>query len=497
MNSDGSFDTRRPSLQHKFMGKGGDALSWFRKFKNGMLGGQTRADTGFVIEAEASFESEAFRNRLWYRGQAGELQQYYELYDDRVGNTSFWGARGARGLTFRKLHCGLPALMVNALSDIVCTDMLSIRVEGGGGQADWDAIAQANGFDRLLRRAVRTALAEGDGAFKLSVDAAADAMPFLSFHGGSGVGMVYKRQRLEGICFDSEFTENGESYRLRELYGKDGVTYRLTDRKNKELPLSATGVTNGLADLANPHGFLPAAALMFDENPRFEGRGRSVYDSKTGVFDALDECVSQWVDALRDGRVQTYIPDGYLPRDPETGALLRPNAFNARYVVKEDPALEGLTPHIEVVQPSISTGALLESYTTFLDLCLQGILSPSTLGVDVKKLDNAEAQREKEKATLYTRGRLIAVLRETIPEVVRAALRTYDWMRGREPGDYGVTVEFGEYANPSFEAQVETVAKAYAGGIMSVETAVNELYGSSWTAEQKDAEAARLRGVSP
>jgi len=473
-------------------------LNWFRNLKRRNLIFQPRADSDMVINIDSSFESEAFRNRLWYRGQAGELQQYYELYDDHVGNTSFWGARGSRGLTFRKLHCGLPALMVDVLSDIVCTDMLTIRVSGGEydeGQADWEAIAKANGFDHLLRRAVRTALAEGDGAFKLSVDAAASETPILSFHGGSSVGLRYSRQRLESICFESVFTEDERSFRLREEYGKDGVTYQLSDKNGKVLPLPATRVTRGLTNLVNPYRFPLATVLMFGENPRHEGRGRSVFDGKNGAFDALDECVSQWVDALRDGRVQTYIPDGYLPRDPETGALLRPNAFNARYVLKEEAAMEGQSPRIEVVQPGISTTALLESYTTFLNICLQGVLSPSTLGVDVKKLDNAEAQREKEKVTLYTRARLMAVLRETLPKIVCASLQTYDWMRGREPSAYDITVEFGEYANPSFEAQVETVGKAYASGIMSIETALDELYGNSWTESQKEAETARLHAA--
>ena len=470
-------------------------MHWLRKMNENLLGFRQGKQASRVIDMEGSFTEEAFRNRLWYRGRAGELQQYYEQYDDRVGNTAFWGARTSRGLTMRKLHCGLPALMVDVLSDIVCSDLLAVRVNGEG-QAAWDEIARENGFDRLLRRAVRTTLAEGDGAFKISVDAEVSEMPILSFHGGSGVGLSHRQQRLEGICFESAFAEDEKSYRLREMYDKNGVCYRLTDQEGKVQPLSTTRVTMGLEDVENPHGFMMATTLVFDENPRFEGRGRSIFDNKTDAFDALDECVSQWVDAMRDGRVQTYIPDGYMPRDPSTGALLRPNAFNSRFVLKEEVAFEGQTPRIEVVQPEISTGALLASYTTFLDLCLQGVLSPSTLGVDVKKLDNAEAQREKEKATLYTRSRVIAVLKETLPKIVCAALQTLDWMRGREPGAYGVTVEFGEYANPSFEAQVETIGKAVMSGIMSPETAMEELYGNGWTEERKAEEVERLRRAS-
>ena len=60
---------------------------------------------------------------------------------------------------------------------------------------------------------------------------------------------------------------------------------------------------------------------------------------------------------------------------------------------------------------------------TALDLCLQGIISPSTLGIDVKKLDNAEAQREKEKATLYTRNAIVEALQEELPEVISFCIR--------------------------------------------------------------------------
>ena len=52
---------------------------------------------------------------------------------------------------------------------------------------------------------------------------------------------------------------------------------------------------------------------------------------------------------------------------------------------------------------------------------------------------------------------------------------------------------FGEYANPSFESQVETVSKAKQGGIMSVEASVDELYGDTKDDDWKQEEVARLK----
>lgn len=54
------------------------------------------------------------------------------------------------------------------------------------------------------------------------------------------------------------------------------------------------------------------------------------------------------------------------------------------------------------------------------------------------------------------------------------------------------SVEFGEYANPSFESQIETVGKAKSSRIMSNEAVVEELYGDTKTDEWKQEEIDRL-----
>ena len=127
---------------------------------------------------------------------------------------------------------------------------------------------------------------------------------------------------------------------------------------------------------------------------------------------------------------------------------------------------------------------------------MQGVISPSTIGIDVKKLDNAEAQREKEKTTLYTRQRLVGLLSKTLPKLVAAALNAQAMIvRGEKPvaDNLEIKAKFGEYANPSFESQVETVSKARTGGVMSIRTAVDEMYGDSKDEKWKDEEERRIK----
>lgn len=73
----------------------------------------------------------------------------------------------------------------------------------------------------------------------------------------------------------------------------------------------------------------------------------------------------------------------------------------------------------------------MSSYITALDLCLQGIISPSTLGIDTKKLDNADAQREKEKTTLYTRQNLVKITQNALQSLVAVVLNADGELNGK------------------------------------------------------------------
>ena len=115
------------------------------------------------------------------------------------------------------------------------------------------------------------------------------------------------------------------------------------------------------------------------------------------------------------------------------------------------------------------------------------------MGIDVKKLDNAEAQREKEKATLYSRNNIVNQLQKVLPKLVKMTLQAIDTLNNSTTQDVDVDVTFGEYANPSFESQVETVSKAKQGGIMSVEASIDELYGDTKDDDWKQEEVARLK----
>lgn len=472
-------------------------MGWIKdKFKS-WLDIRPGDETTITIAESFTYEQEVYKNQLWYRGDPAELHQFYTQIDDKVNNTNFWQAKGTTGINFRKIHSGLPALIVDVLVDIVMSDLVGIKVNETAAQERWNEISKDNNFEELLKTALCKTMVDGDGAFKITYDPEITKIPIIEFYSGPRVDYEVVRGRLVAVEFVTEYStpqNKREKLILEERYKKEGITYNLVDRRQKEYPLNTIPSLEGLQPIVNPNNFMLAIPFMLESSPKWAERGKSLYANKSGAFDAFDEVFSQWMDALRDGRSTRYIPDKLVPRNPRDGTLMRPNSFDNRYISTGSDMAEGAKNQIEVKQGEIPHEALLATYTTALDLCLQGLVSPSTLGIDVKKLDNAEAQREKEKATLYTRNKIVNALEKLVPDLVSTALRVDDMLQGKTPGEYEVSVSFGEYANPSFEAQVETMSKARGGGpVISIERVVEELYGDSLTEDEKAEEVQRLK----
>lgn len=457
----------------------------------------------FNITELYNFDTNAIRNKIWYRGDPYELSQFYKQIEDN--NSTFWNA--VPEIRIRKIHSGLPALMVNTLSGIVIRDLNEITPSGSS--IDWDDIAEDNNFYDVIEQAIVDTLYQGDGAFKISFDTSISEYPIIEFYPGDQCEFVYKRGRYIETVFKNVYDADQKKYIHYETYGYGYIKNKLVEaRSSKEVDLHSIPQMEKIADFAfagyqeKENGEVIskgtvnlAVPFKIYRSAKWKHRGKSIFENKYDSFDAFDEVISQWADAVRSGRATKYIPDGLLPRDPTTGKVLKANDFDNRFIATGDTGKEEAKDKIEVVQPNIPVESYIQSYTTFLDQCLQGLISPSTLGIDTKKLDNAEAQREKEKTTLYTRGKIVEALEKVIPDVVNTSLQAMDIFNKKDPRkSEDIEVSFGEYANPSFEAVVETVSKARPGSpVMSIEAAVEEMYGDSKDKEWKDEEVRRLK----
>ena len=472
-------------------------MGWFKsmltKAAIKYLNVQPALTNPITIQEAYTYETNVIRNKLWYRGEPYELDQFFKnISSDPVNKARFWSAVPSEDLSIRKIHSGLPAMIADKLSDIVVADLDSIEVTGENDNTLWEEIRKDNKFDDMLGDIIATTLVSGDGAFKLSIDTEISKYPIIEFFDGDKVEYITQRGRLKEIKFYTFYTKNNRQYKLSETYGKGYINYNLYDSNGNEVSLNTLDETRELADVTYKDDFIMGVPLMFFKSPKFEGRGKSIFDNKSDAFDALDEVISQWIDAIRDGRVQKYIPEDLVPKDIN-GNLMKPNPFDNRFLKVGSSLAEDAKNEIDMKQANINYEAYVESYSNAIDMCLQGIISPSTLGIDLKKTDNAEAQREKEKTTLYTRGKLVDILTEVIPELVNIILKTNDVLNKKNTREYEVSIGFGEYASPSFDAVVETVGKAKTYGVMSIEQCIEEMYGDTWTDEDKEEEIKRIK----
>lgn len=451
-----------------------------------------------TIREAASWETNCMRNRVWYRGDASEIEQLFKALGTDFANTArFWTAAPS-GSQVRKAHSGLPAVMVYILSYIVKADINDVEFSGEGdkeAEEIWEEIARDCGFTDLIGDAVSDVLALGDGAFKISIDTETSQYPMLEFWPADKVKYHRRNGRVTGVEFRSLYTVENAEYELRELYEPGKICYSLYDG-DKEVPLERVPELAGYKPVEYAGDFPMAIPFMVFKSQRYPGRGRSIFDDKTDSFDAHDEVISQWIDAVRSGRVKQYIPESLIPRDPNSGAFIDTtavNSFGSNFVAVQSSNKENAVDKIETVQPEIRYDAFLSSYTATLSMCLQGIMSPATLGIDVGKMASAEAQREKKDVTGYTRNAVTDALEKVLPQVVRSMLMAYDTLRKRPVGVYEPKVTFGEYGAPDFDSRVKTVGNAATASIMSVESQVEELWGASKDDEWKKAEVLRIK----
>ena len=189
------------------------------------------------IQESITQEINIAKNRIWYRGDSYELDQLYKQINNN--NHSFWGTVPTVGMEIRKIHTGLPKLIVNTLVNIVHNDLNSIDFDNEEVEEIWKEIEKENKFKKLLKKATKDVLIEGDGAFKISFDESTSNLPIVEFYTADKIDIVRNRGRVKEIVFYTEYVYNHNKYILHETYGYGYITYSLYDSYDNEIDLTS------------------------------------------------------------------------------------------------------------------------------------------------------------------------------------------------------------------------------------------------------------------
>lgn len=478
---------------------------------------------------------------IWYCGDSDELLNFYtkenaidynyEPFFDRNKRSYFWSVASTED-DIKRTHSGQPRNIVDTLVNIV--GLPKHKASSDNVNDVLNQILDDNSFDKMfMQRQLPLTLVEGWGCYKINWDKSLRDTPILLYYRADNVDFIYKCGQIVGIMFKDFYVDEKErKYLLIETRyiknhrwkpkGQDArqdadgfVTSRslfiekelfeynndesLTPCPFKKLP-QLKDVAPKLV-IPDYSGFFAAPTMIFDDT-QTEGYGRSIYTGKIDLFDDLDQCWSQDANSVRRSTVIEMMNTNYLERDNETGMPLMPNSFDRKYVMfnggtNADGSTAG-QDGIIVTQPQIAFAQFSGEAIQIMMQIINGIMSPATLGIDIAKKDNAEAQREKEKVTIFTRNTIIKETIKYLKNLFSELLCANELMNSGEITckKYDITLKFDEFANEAFENKSRTILEAYNGGLMSPEMALQMLYGDTLSKSDYDRELQYIKDQS-
>ena len=462
----------------------------------------------YINDDEAIRVEKMKANKVWYLGDGDELLNYYtnqQTYGwaknpiyNRNKRQFFWGM--SINEMVKRVHSGIPRAIVDTISAIV--GMPSIT----GEDPRLDGILDDNDFAFMLTQRCRPmTLVEGDGCWKVNINPELCDSPLIEWYGSEDWGPICKSNVLIGAYFKSYYkSKDDKDYVLFETRTKHpegmAMEYRLyrLGKSDDLMPCQISEVPEleGLRDsLIQGADSLLAVPLKYFFDPLHPNRGKSIYDGKLDLFDLMDEILTQ---AGQTNRVSTpveYYPVDLLQRT-RGGEPILPKVYNRQYVkVDSTPDGDGnMNNQIQVTQPDVTFDKYTQFYSDVLGAALIGVLSPSSLGIGIARDDNALAQREKEKQTIFTRNAIISKESKALEELFRCLLICKDYMETGvfKPTPYGMSVKYDEFANPSFESELQALGPAWAQGQISTERFVSLLWAGKLSDEEMAKEAAWL-----
>ena len=171
------------------------------------------------INEVMDFELSAIRNRIWYRGDSNELEQMYQQNPEYADKYKFWASRCTPGMEMRKIHTGLPGLIVRTLNSIIVASMKDFEFEDEKQEQIWKEIEKDNKFRKKFEKSLKETLYIGDGAYKITIDTTVSQYPILEWYPGERVELIHEHSRLKEVIFKTPYTANGQQYVLFEHYG--------------------------------------------------------------------------------------------------------------------------------------------------------------------------------------------------------------------------------------------------------------------------------------
>lgn len=489
------------------------------KFKNKFVKNVNVNDNRltFINDDEAIRLYKIREYKVWANGDASEKLNFYtsekvdSMLDNAIYNRNvmhyFWSV-STKEKVIKRTSCDFASSIISALTNVCGLPKITFKSEED--KKIWDLLCKENNFANFLIQQVRSdTLTTGTSVLKVNFDTTFSNVPSFECVDAEKIRIEKRENQIVAVIFENDYFKNKKSYKLFEIRRREKnnsyIEYELyEDKENNELERISLESLDETKDLQNLTftgvNSLLCVPVIYFKNVYYKNYGRSVLEGKITLLDNLDQCLSQAALCVRVSTPVEYFSEDILERDKSTGEPKVPSCFNRQYVKKpvvpngdgeiNDPSVITTQPNVDFAQYSIEANAIKMSI-------LDGLISPSTLGIEVSRNDNALAQREKEKTTLFTRNKIIANEKECLEKFIRIAIATYKFLQNglknfKIDEESEISIKYDEFANPSFETELPILGNAWSNGQISTEQYVSLLWGDKLSDEDKQKEIEEL-----
>jgi len=470
-------------------------------------------------------ERKELETYVWYKADPDSLQYFYQytlknyfIYDNkdlairRVFKDYFWTANNEK---VKKTHSGIGRIICDTIANCVsCPTTIAVNDNPSFTQ-QLEEINDQNDFKSFLSSQISEMVGLGNAAIFVDIVDGQDYPVYNLVSGlyvdfeflGNTVKSISKRQFYQKGTQLYELIETRSTTKI-ETNGKSKtcatIEYRLFKVQGdrlKEVDLMEIEDTAKLVTGPRPKGqkwfglifenipFILAVPCIWNKSSD-KDRGESIFANSIGLMDDFDQNISQESTIMRASTPVENIDTRSLEYDKE-GHIIPPDVFGKHYAFYQsnENAGENIQPPTTSFFEANFQNLSSESLETMMRI-LSGKISPATLGYSVAKNESDLSQREKEKVTMKTVGKVIDIEEKILKKLFNIALALKQLMQD-ENASYDkqtFTINFPAYASESFESKATTLAPLFAAGMISPEKVVEELWGDSLSNDDRKKE---------
>lgn len=459
---------------------------------------------------------------VWYNGEEGELLNFYSVNNvinynyepmyDRAKRSYFWSIISTEN-DVKITHSGQPRNIIDTITNIIRFPVIKADTNQGIMPEDMCNVVNKNLQSIIKHTNIKSiyknqqmplTLVEGWGCYKINWDKDLSDYPIISYYRAENVDFIKQMGILVGVVFKDYYTDGITKYlvqEIRHLKYDDELQKRVLVIEKHAFMMTDTGdpdfsqeiSLNTIPGLSEKEKYIELGPLnillcvpsiFFEDTSSSGAPGRSIFTGKISLFDDLDQALSQSSNAVRKSTPVEYFNTEYAERDPKTGMPKQPHSYDRSYVMmagarNADGTSTGQA--VQTTQPNIDFSKYSAEAIQILMQIISGLLSPATIGIDIAKKDNAEAQREKEKVTIFTRNALIDVETEILKNLMSQCLCALEYIQKGEitVQEYDISIKFSEFADDSYENKLKTLGDALDSQTISEDMYMQRLYGDS------------------